>query len=79
MACPCGRPDAWGRLGGPRLEAACRLALDVGDPSYRTIKGILAAGTETTTAPAQTGDAGAPGHLHGPDALFGTPGQQAAS
>lgn len=68
-----------GKHSSARLEAACRLALDVGDPSYRTIKGILAAGTETTTAPAQTGDAGAPGHLHGPDALFGTPGQQAAS
>jgi len=27
-----------------RLEAACARALGVGDPSYRTIKGILAAG-----------------------------------
>ena len=31
---------------GRRLEAACDRALAVGDPSYRTIKGILAAGTE---------------------------------
>jgi hypothetical protein len=29
-----------------RLNAACARALQVGDPSYRTIKGILAAGTE---------------------------------
>ena len=30
-----------------RLEAACARALAVGDPSYRTVKGILVAGTET--------------------------------
>ena len=30
-----------------RLEAACAKATAAGDPSYRTIKGILAAGTET--------------------------------
>lgn len=30
-----------------RLNAACRRALEVGDPTYRTVKGILAAGTET--------------------------------
>ncbi len=29
-----------------RLDAACARALAVGDPSYRTIKGILVAGTE---------------------------------
>ena len=34
------------RHGDARLEAACRRALQVGDPSYRTVKGILAAGTE---------------------------------
>jgi hypothetical protein len=32
--------------GDARLEAACRRALAAGDPSYRTVKGILAAGTE---------------------------------
>ena len=53
-----------------RLEAACSKALAVGDPSYRTIKGILAAGTEHTPAPAATGDGGAAAFLHGPDALF---------
>lgn len=58
-----------------RLEAACARALAVGDPSYRTVKGILAAGTETEPAPGspgrrRTGDAGAGALLHGPDQLF---------
>jgi transposase len=53
-----------------RLEAACAKATAAGDPSYRTIKGILAAGTETTQSPRPTGDAGAPAHLHGPEQLF---------
>ena len=56
-----------------RLEAACAKATTAGDPSYRTIKGILAAGTETTQTPRPTGDAGAPAHLHGPDQLFAIP------
>jgi transposase len=57
---------------GPgRLEAACARAIAVGDPSYRTIRGILAAGTETDPPPPAAGDAGAPAHLHGPAALFG--------
>jgi transposase len=54
-----------------RLEAACGKALTVGDPTYRTIKGILAAGVETDPAPAGTGDGGAAAFLHGPDTLFG--------
>jgi hypothetical protein len=53
-----------------RLEAACAKATAAGDPSYRTVKGILAAGTETAPAPAAAGDAGAPAFLHGPQALF---------
>ena len=53
-----------------RLEAACAKATTAGDPSYRTIKGILAAGTETTATPRPTGDGGAPAHLHGRDQLF---------
>ena len=58
-----------------RLEAACARAIAVGDPSYRTIKGILIAGTE---APANAGSqadhggqvAAVPAFLHGPKTLF---------
>ena len=52
-----------------RLEAACLRAIEVGDPTYRTIKGILAAGTETTPEAAPTPPS-APAHLHGPNQLF---------
>ena len=61
-----------GKHGTARLEAACRKAITAGDPSYRTVKGILAAGTETDPPPPPTGDGGAAAHLHGPAALFGT-------
>lgn len=54
-----------------RLDAACARALAAGDPSYRTVKGILAAGTETEPG-AETAEADAPAHLHGPEALFDT-------
>jgi transposase len=54
-----------------RLEAACGKALLVGDPTYRTIKGILAAGAETDPPPAGNGDGGAAAFLHGPEMLFG--------
>jgi hypothetical protein len=53
-----------------RLEAACGKAIAVGDPSYRTIKGILAAGAETDPPPPSAGDGGAAAHLHGPSQLF---------
>jgi hypothetical protein len=53
-----------------RLEAACAVATAAGDPSYRTIKGILVAGTETAPTARPTGDGGAPAHLHGPAQLF---------
>ena len=43
----------------------------VGDPSYRTIKGILVAGTEEDGAPTGTVPV-APAHLHGPVSLFDT-------
>ena len=56
-----------------RLEAACATATAAGDPSYRTIKGILAAGTETAPAARPTGDGGAPAHLHGPRAALRRP------
>ena len=56
-----------------RLEAACAKATAAGDPSYRTIKGILAAGTQTAPAARSRGDAGAAAHLHGPAQLFADP------
>jgi len=34
-----------------RLDAACARALEVGDPTYRTVRGILAAGTELAHLP----------------------------
>jgi Mu transposase, C-terminal domain len=49
-----------------RLEAACAKALAAGDPSYRTIKGILAAGAEAEALPATGGDGGAAAFLRGP-------------
>ena len=49
-----------------RLEAACARAITAGDPSYRTIKGILAAGTDRDTLPAPAGDGGAAAFLRGP-------------
>lgn len=53
-----------------RLEAACAHALAVGDPTYRTIKGILAVGTDRQDAPARpAGDGGAAAHLRGQAAL----------
>ena len=56
--------------GPARLEAACARAITAGDPSYRTIKGILAAGLETEPAAAAAGDGGAAAFLHGPAQLF---------
>jgi hypothetical protein len=53
-----------------RLEAACAAAIAAGDPSYRTVRGILAAGTETAPVTAPAGDGGAAAFLHGPAALF---------
>jgi hypothetical protein len=52
-----------------RLDAACRRALAIGDPSYKTVKGILAAGTEGDGTEAQQPPS-APAHLHGPERLF---------
>lgn len=52
-----------------RLDAACRRAIDVGDPTYRTVKGILAAGTEDDRD-LDTPTIDAPAHLHGPARLF---------
>ena len=60
-----------------RVDAACRRAIDVGDPTYKTVKGILAARTETDGAdpspPSIT-----PAHLHGPRRLFAIDGEAAS-
>jgi transposase len=54
-------------VGNGRLEAACARAIAVGDPSYRTIKGILAAGTEhDDTNPVTDRAASTPAFLRGP-------------
>jgi transposase len=58
------------RHGKERLEAACSFAFAAGDPSYRTVRGILTAGREALTDPEPTGTMTAPAHLHGPDTLF---------
>jgi hypothetical protein len=63
-------------VGDVRLEAACARAITVGDPSYRTVKGILAAGTELDgTTPPTTPHA--PAHLRGPEAFDTNPGETA--
>jgi hypothetical protein len=53
-----------------RLEAACTKAIEAGDPSYRTVKGVLAAGLEADPVPAGPGDGGAAAFLRGPSQLF---------
>ncbi len=60
------------RYSAERLNAACARAVAVGDPSYRTVKGILVAGTETETPAGDDTEAAAPAHLHGPAGLFDT-------
>lgn len=59
------------KYGPARLDAACAKAITVGDPSYRTIRGILAVGAEADPPTPPTGDGGAAAHLHGPWQLFG--------
>jgi hypothetical protein len=57
------------KYGEERTNAACRRALQVGDPSYKTVKGILLAGTEAEgTELVVVLDV--PAHLHGPEDLF---------
>jgi transposase len=63
--------------GNDRLEHACATALAAGDPSYRTIKGILAVGADTAYVQATAAAGGhaaraatAPAFLRGPDDLF---------
>jgi hypothetical protein len=59
-----------GKYPAGRVEAACARALAVGDPSYRTIKGILLAGTDIEPVAEPAGDGGAAAFLHGPSQLF---------
>ncbi len=60
------------RYSPDRLDAACARALLVGDPSYRTVKGILAAGTEHAPLAIQPQlPMQIPALLRGPDALIG--------
>ncbi len=59
------------RHGDGRLEAACARATEAGDPSYRTVKGILAAGTEHEAVQPPLPGMAAPAWLRGP-AAFGS-------
>ena len=54
--------------GDSRLDAACARALQVGDPNYRTVKGILVAGTEYGDDPPQHAPT-PPAILRGPEAF----------
>lgn len=53
-----------------RLDAACAGALYVGDPSLRTVRGILQSGRDTLALPEPAAVPEAPAHLHGRDTLF---------
>ena len=55
--------------GDARLDAACARALAVGDPRYRTVKGILVAGTEHGDDPPRARVPAPPAMLRGPDAF----------
>lgn len=59
------------RHGPERTEAACARALAVGDPSYRTIKGILAAGLERAAVTEDLTDSGTPAFLRGATEIVG--------
>jgi len=61
------------RYGAERLDAACRRALLVGDPTYRTVKGILIAESENDGVE-QRPLLEVPAHLHGPEMLFESDG-----
>lgn len=57
------------KYGDTRLDAACARALSVGDPNYRTVKGILAAGTEHDDNLTGSPVAAPPAMLRGPEAF----------
>ena len=58
------------KYGAERLDAACHRAISVGDPSYKTVKGILVAGTEREGEEPEETPPTAAAHLHGPLRLF---------
>jgi transposase len=62
--------------GAERLEAACAKALGAGDPSYRTVKGILQAGTEHEHVQQPLPGLSIPALLHGPAAFDKTEEQR---
>jgi hypothetical protein len=55
---------------GLNTSRTCREESDT--PHYRTVKGILTAGTETEPGGEPDEVPTAPAHLHGPQALFET-------
>lgn len=57
------------KYGDDRLDAACARALAVGDPNYRTVKGILVAGTEHGDDPPADTTPTPPAILRGPEAF----------
>jgi hypothetical protein len=56
------------KYGDTRVNAACTRAVAVGDPNYRTVKGILIAGTEHGDDPPRHAPP-PPAMLRGPDAF----------
>ena len=58
------------RYGPERLDAACAGALFAGDPSYRTIRGILQSDRDSLELEEPAACPQIPAHLHGPDTLF---------
>jgi transposase len=57
------------RYGDARLEAACARATEAGDPSYKTVKGVLVAGTEAAPAQGALFGLDVPAFLRGPGAF----------
>jgi len=63
------------RFGAGRLDAACRRALEFGDPRYRTVKNILERGYDQAPGPQPTPAARGEAYLRGPEAYALTPGR----
>ena len=57
------------KYGDARLDAACARALAIDDPGYRTVKGILAAGTEYGEESPRPTTPAVPALLRGPAAF----------